>query len=261
MNQFNFLKKYSKFEILQFISSLQAFSENSSHFLRLSVLQKNAMLKCKGNKHLNIYDVSKEIERHYAFDVKTDPQEFMFVELVHTPKGSYKVFTGSLSNQQYNLTRLLYIAKVTNINSRLLNIIYLLLDISDQLATKFGYARYEAGNKESEKIYYPNYKEYTQLTKSLLLTKSELSYLLEKYELNLNDIEGIVYKELENRKKIKECSQDNNLIDYFPLYKINSDYLILQPSSLLCCAFVKCITILANEMGKKNLKKNIFKIQ
>ena len=40
-----------------------------------------------GRKHLHIPTFQKKIEKNYSHDMYEDPQEYMFVDFVHTPKG------------------------------------------------------------------------------------------------------------------------------------------------------------------------------
>lgn len=101
-----------------------------------------------GRKHLFIPAFQKEIEKNYSHDVNEDPQEYMFVDLVHTPNGSYRVYPGIFTFLQYNLTRLFELAEFEKIEGKAFSPVYALLELSDTLAQKAGMKRYEIGDKE-----------------------------------------------------------------------------------------------------------------
>ena len=147
-NDLSFLSKYRKDEMIRYLSCLHLFPQNSSNILRLSMLLYEILGGKGGRKHLFIPAFQKEIEKNYSHDVNEDPQEYMFVDLVHTPKGSYRVFPGIFTFLQYNLTRLFELAEFEKVEAITLSPVYALLDLSDTLAQKAGMRRYEIGDKE-----------------------------------------------------------------------------------------------------------------
>lgn len=94
----------------------------------------------------------------------------MFVDLVHTPKGSYRVYPGIFTFLQYNLTRLFELAEFEKVETITLSPVYALLELSDILAQKAGMSRYEIGDKEHVEFYCSNYQEAATYERAVIFT-------------------------------------------------------------------------------------------
>ena len=123
--------------------------------------------------------------RHYVAkeDVNMDPQEYMFVDLVHTPKGSYRVYPGIFTFLQYNLTRLFELAEAEHVEAETLSSVYALLELSDTIAQKTGKGRYDMGDKEHVELYCSNYQETNTYESVVSFSKRDLEILFSKYGL------------------------------------------------------------------------------
>lgn len=139
------MRKYRKDELVRYLASLHLYAQNSSNNLRLSMLLYEAMAGKGGKEHIFIPKFQKEIERSYSYDMNEDPQDYLFVDSVHTPRGTYRVFPGIFSYLQYNLTRLFELAEIVQLDERLFKPVYAYLEISDELAERCDYGRYEKG--------------------------------------------------------------------------------------------------------------------
>lgn len=177
----SFLGKYRKDELVRYLASLHLYAQNSSNILRLSMLVYEALCGKGGRKHLHIPTFQKEIEKNYNHDSYEDPQEYMFVDLVHTPKGSYRVFPGIFTYLQYNLTRLFELAEAENVEADALSSVYALLELSDTLAQKAGLGRYEIGDKEHVELYCSNYRETTIYESFVSFPKRDLVIFFSRY--------------------------------------------------------------------------------
>lgn len=256
-NDLSFLSKYRKDEMIRYLSCLHLFPQNSSNILRLSMLLYEILGGKGGRKHLFIPAFQKEIEKNYSHDVNEDPQEYMFVDLVHTPKGSYRVFPGIFTFLQYNLTRLFELAEFEKVEAITLSPVYALLDLSDTLAQKAGMRRYEIGDKEHVEFYSSNYQEVVVYENIVSFTKRDLEQMFSKYGLESSVLQSFVYHS--KRKNIKqfEMTMDGySPIEKKPLYIDEyGNYMVLQPSALLSCAYLQCLDILKEQLGEEKLNR------
>ena len=210
-----------------------------------------------GRKHLFIPAFQKEIEKNYSHDLNEDPQEYMFVDLVHTPKGSYRVYPGIFTFLQYNLTRLFDSAEFEKVDTITLSPVYALLELSDILAQKADMRRYEIGDKEHIEFYCSNYQEVARCESVVTFTKGELERMFSKYGLNPSFIQSLVYQS--KRKDIKHfemMSDGYSPVEKTPLYVDRyGNYVVIQPSALLSCAYLQCLEILKVRLGEDLLNR------
>lgn len=173
----SFLGKYRKDELVRYLASLHLYAQNSSNILRLSMMVYEVLCGKGGRKHLHIPTFQNEIEKNYNHDMNEDPQEYMFVDLVHTPKGSYRVYPGIFTYLQYNLTRLFELAEDEHIEAGTLSSVYALLDLSDIIARKTEMGRFEMGDKEHVELYCSNYQKTTTYESVVSFPKRDMEML------------------------------------------------------------------------------------
>lgn len=253
----SFLGKYRKDELVRYLASLHLYAQNSSNILRLSMLVYEALCGKGGRKHLHIPTFQKEIEKNYNHDSYEDPQEYMFVDLVHTPKGSYRVFPGIFTYLQYNLTRLFELAEAENVEADALSSVYALLELSDTLAQKAGLGRYEIGDKEHVELYCSNYRETTIYESFVSFPKRDLVILFFRYGLEPSFIQTLVYhSRSRDVKQFKMTMDGYSPVEKTPLYADEQgNYVVIQPSALLSCAYLHCLEILRERLGEESLNR------
>ena len=253
----SFLAKYRKDELVRYLASLHLYAQNSSNILRLSMMVYEALCGKGGRQHLHIPTFQKEIEKNYNHDMNEDPQEYMFVDQVHTPKGSYRVYPGIFTFLQYNLTRLFELAEDEHIEAGALSSVYALLELSDTLAQKTGMGRYEMGDKEHVELYCSNYQETTTYESVVSFTRRNLEMFFSKYGLEPSFIQTLVYhSRSKDIKQFKMTREGYSPVEKMPLYADElGNYVVIQPSALLSCAYIHCLEILRERLGEESLKR------
>lgn len=252
---FDFLKQYQRKDLLRYLSCISFLPDNSSHAYKISMLTYYTLLKRGGKKHLYIPSFRRDVIKHYSFEPQEDPQENLFVDCVHTPKGSFRVFLGIFSCLQYNLTRLLEVAEYMKMPLRKLGIVYALLELSDNIANKLGYKRYEAGINLSDEIEFSDKNSIDEVYQKIKITSNDIRHLCEKYHLHCVDIKHLIYHN--NRRKLK-CFLENmlgySIIEKAPflLYR-PGEFLPLYPSAILCAAYRECLNVLRTSLGYDEL--------
>lgn len=252
MSDYSFIDKYRKEELVRYLACLHLFPQNSSNVLRLSKLLYKALGKKEGKSHLFIPKFHSEIERYYPFDMNEDPQEYLFVDTVHTKRGSYRVFPGVFSCLQYNLTRMFELAEIAKIEDDLLATVYAILRISDELAKRCGYRRYEKGVPEFKGLYCSNYKEIEDFEKRVRFASSELENLFLNLGVNKSLLQNLICSAKKKEIRSFRFALDGySPIEKNPLFKTETgDVIVLQPSALLSAAYLLCLDILKQHIGE-----------
>ena len=184
-----------------------------------------------------------------------DPQERLFVETVNTPIGSYKVFSAFYLTHKNLLSQLLFLANKVKFEQSKLALVYVILEISNEIADRFNYGRNVCGKFDSESVYYSNYKEYGMRESYNCFSKTNLNAILSKYQ-----VEGKYLQPLMPCMKRKEYDIElshlghSDTFELHPFLKLNNgDYLVLFPANLLRLAYRLCYGIIAKDFGEKNL--------
>ena len=139
--------------MLKYLSYLSVQQENSSFCYRLEMALVEAYLMWRRGK----YDwkfIDRILEK--GNPQLEDPQERLFVETVNTPIGSYKVFSAFYLTHKNLLSQLLFLAHKKKIEERKLSIVYVILEISNEIADRFNYGRNVVGKYDAESVYYSN---------------------------------------------------------------------------------------------------------
>ena len=240
-DNFEFLDNLDKEDALLNISALHLCRENSPFAKHLSRLILQTLLHSKGSEKCSIKTLTNIISKNFVEITFEDPQEYLFVDCVHINQKTYRVFPGVFSHLQYDIKRIFTILRKDNVKlSPEVHLALFLLNLSDLLAEKMSYQRYDIGCPNNEKLFVPN----NDIIKELLIyDKKELEVLLEHNGCDINDISKILYRH--DSSLLKEFDEQMNgfsIIEQNPIYKTsNGKYLILQPSALLTAA--SCIIL------------------
>jgi len=259
----SFLHKYNKIDMIQFLSFLMSMRENSSYLKQIHLLLREAVLYCNGNKHIDILEFEKEININWDYNSEIEPQEDMFIETISTTNGSFSTYTG-LSEYHYNLEVLLEIASYYKITDYDLRVVYLLLDISNNLIKDSGLSRYEIGDNESVSITFPPKDTYQKGKSNLVLERESVQNILNKFDLSYSNIIELIYNpQKSNQVLMNRTFEENNPLDYYPFYYMNNgDLLIIYPESLLTTAYTITVNIyLQNGFTESKLISTFFNYQ
>ena len=259
----SFLHKYDKIDMIQFLSFLMSMRENSNYLKQIHLLLREAILSCNGNKHIDILEFEKEINANWDYNSETESQKDMFIETISTPNGSFSTYTG-LSEYHYNLKVLLEIASYYKITDYDLRVVYLLLDISNNLIIDSELSRYEIGDNESVSMTFPSKDTYQKGKSNLVLEQERIQNILNKFDLPYSNIIELIYNPQKSDQVLMSSTfEENNPLDYCPFYYMNNgDLLIISPESLLTTAYAIIVNIyLQNGFTERKLISTFFNYQ
>ena len=256
-NNLSFMDKYRKDELVSYLASLHLFSQNSSFGWRMSVLLYKALGSDGGNSALSTLQLQKDIERYYPSDMNEDPQEYLFVDMVHTGRGSFRVFPGLFSYLQYNLSRLFELSEIEKIDGDCFAPVYALLGLSDRLALQCGYGRYEKGEPEREQLYFPTGAELERYIERISFSRSDLSAVFIESGADASIIDQLIcHANREEFEDFQFCQSGFSPIERTPFYGTGDGRLVvLQPSALLSAAYLICLEVIKSKIGVEKLNK------
>ncbi len=242
---FSFLGNYKKDELVRYLASLFLFEQNSSHIIQASTLLYNALTMDGGDEAFCAEGFEKKVSQYYPYDMMEDPQGFMYVDTVHSQKGTFRVFPGNFAYLQYNLTRLFMVAMTKEINDDTFGEVYALLDLSDQIAQRCGFARYEKGDSNYGELFLPNDEQSHEKQLSMIFTQKELERTFAKYGQSWEEAEQNIYYNnttaIEQYFETRDCYSP---IETTPFYLLDSgEFLVIEPSALLTSAYLRCLSI------------------
>ena len=235
--------------MLKYLSYLSVLQENSSLCYRLEMALVEAYLQWRRGK----YDWSRIDRILEDGNPQEDPQERLFVETVNTPTGSYKVFSAFYLTHKYLLSQLLFLAHKEKIDQSKLAIVSAILEISNEIAERFNYDRNVCGKYDAVSVYTSNYKEYGKGGSYNCFSKTEVSSILAKYQVEEKHLQPLLLC-LKRKEYEKELSQlgHSDTFELHPFLKLdNGEYLVMFPANLLRLAYRLCYGILVKELGEK----------
>ena len=255
--KYKFYHNLKRDKMLKYLSYLSVLQENSRFCYRLEMALIEAYLMWKRGKHdwLHIDRILEYGNPH------EEPQERLFVETVNTPIGSYKVFSAFYLTHKYLLSQLLFLAHKEKIDQSKLAIVYVILEISNEIADRFNYGRNVCGKYNAESVYTSNYKEYSKCESYNCFSKAEVNSILAKYQVEEKYLQPLLLY-LKRKEYEKELSQLGHS-DTFKLHPFleldNGEYLVMFPANLLRLAYRLCYGILVKELGEKTFLSSIEK--
>ena len=238
--------------MLKFLSYLSVQQENSSFCYRFetAIIEAYLMWRHKKNDWSHIDRILECGNPQFE-----DPQERLFVETVHTPIGSYKVFSAFYLTHKFLLSQLLFLSQKEKIDQSKLALVYTILEISNVIADRYNYSRNICGKYNAENVYTSNYREYGNCESYNCLSEVDIKTIFAKYKVDEKFFQSLILSLRRNEYK-KELSQFGHCdtFELHPFLKLNSgEYLVLFPANLLRLAYKFCYGILVKELGEKNL--------
>lgn len=250
--QYKFYHNLKGDKMLKYLSYLSVQQENSSFCYRLEMALAKAYLMWKRGKY--DWKLIDGILEKGSLQLE-DPQERLFVETVNTPIGSYKVFSAFYLTHKNLLSQLLFLARKEKIEQSKLALVYVILELSNEIADRFSYGRNVCGKYDAESVYYSNYKEYSKHESYNCFCKAELNAILSKYQVDVKCLQSLILcmSKKEYEKELYQLGH-SDIFELHPFLQFdNGDYLVLFPANLLRLSYKLCYGIMAKDLGEKRL--------
>lgn len=250
--QYKFYHNLKGDKMLKYLSYLSVQQENSSFCYRLEMALAKAYLMWKRGKY--DWKLIDGILEKGSLQLE-DPQERLFVETVNTPIGSYKVFSAFYLTHKNLLSQLLFLARKEKIEQSKLALVYVILELSNEIADRFSYGRNVCGKYDAESVFYSNYKEYSKHESYNCFCKAELNAILSKYQVDVKCLQSLILcmSKKEYEKELYQLGH-SDIFELHPFLQFdNGDYLVLFPANLLRLSYGLCYGIMAKDLGERRL--------
>jgi hypothetical protein len=226
------ISKYDPIKMASAFAVMLTKKELQSNCLRLEALVHVCLLCCKGYKN----PTQKIVMRLYTkfgegyFGMMEDPAEDVFVSLVTTPVGSFRIFEGLWESAAYYLQRVLnVIENMPDIGPyvQFKRSVVALLRLSDAVACRVNVDRYTLGNENTVASLPLEILSRLKDTRSIAFHISELS----RYDI---DIDGLV-PFMFTRDMLDGLSYEeigHSTLERRPLVRNSNHIYVLLPSSI-----------------------------
>jgi hypothetical protein len=233
-----FFEKYNSFDLLQTFAGLSLVSENHGKNVRLELLA----LSTLQNFNTKTVKVSREdlgnfLEKKYSSNHAEELPVNLFTDLVTFYGGDYLIFPGITENSSFLLTNLLAaifhwpnsnIRKEVKVNCR--NAISFILALSDTIALRLGYIRYQEGTSTQKLIFIPSEIRLDKLKTSVIFSSNDINQLCQDHVVSKEVINEFLIN-LNSTDFHSEHVEESPLI-LTPLIKIDDKVLVASPSTL-----------------------------
>lgn len=233
-----FFEKYNTIELLKIFSGLSLLPENHGKYIRLEELERTSILNFNIKKETPSAQTLKEfLDENYPSHHLEDPQNNIFTDLVTFYGGDYLLFPGITENGSFILENLFtaifqwpdsgipnyYISNCSHAAS-------FVLAISNTIATRLGYKRYQVGKAMDNTIVVSNDEILNQLKAAVTFTTQDIEQLC---------IDHKIAKEVINEFLIDLSSPDlsspyleESPLIYKPILSIDDEFIIVSPATL-----------------------------
>ncbi|MGZ3871881.1 MAG: YecA family protein [Mucilaginibacter sp.] len=239
-------------DLLKTFAGLSVLPQNHGKYFRLeqlilhSILQANANQATPERTALKAF-LDADFESHYMEDICVNT----FTDLNTFFGGDYLTFPGITENGQEILTNLF--AAIFHwpdsgipswFKSNVKHASFLILGLSDSIAKRLNYTRYQEGEATESALFVPDEDSLEAVKNAVTFTNEEVEALLREYGIAGEALEAFVIdpKEITSRTLYLE----RNPVLYRPILKTEEGYIVLSPASL-CLALTDFIWSMASE--------------
>lgn len=243
-------------DTLKYLAVLQCQKENSAYICRLGLTIYKSIIQIQKTGKVCWQNINKYLDT--GFPIYEGPQESLFTEMVHTPMGSYNIFTGMYKIYSYNLSQMMYLAHRLGLPAHYFSEVLFFLEVSNLIVQRAGIPRYTLGEPYAATITKLSKEQFDIEKDNVCFTQSDLYKITQKLGLEDAALRKYIFEGSTN--KLEDDFSKNgfsNIIESHPFYTLKDGrFLILQPCSLLRCAYNACVITF-----DKYIKRNRFKIE
>ena len=233
-----FFQKYNSFDLLQSIAGLTITPENHGKYVRMELIAQEIIRGYNTNKEFSSPDTLKTfLDKFYPSNHLEDPPVNLFTDLITFYDGDYLIFPGITENGSFILSNLLtaiFHYPDTNISEKFKNncihAASFILCVSNAIAMKLGYTRYQDGEETESEIFFQNNEQLNKLKEAVTFSSDEMNQLLkenliakEALQLFLADI---------NSPDFKTAYVEESPLLYKPILYTEEKYLVVSPATL-----------------------------
>lgn len=230
--------KYNSSDLLKKIAGLSVMSINHSKYVRLELLTLEILQYFNSNAEIIPFDELKnELDLNYSSHPAEDPPNNLFTDLITYYGGDYLIFPGISEGGVFHVASLLgainqwpnsgipqdYVDSTGHVAR-------LFLNISNAIAQRLNYKRYQASTGIGLNLDVPNYANWESLKKAVTFTKVEMEALLIENSIDPRALNQFLIQP----KEIKDIEIESSPLQLKPIYYDHKaeEYIIVAPYNL-----------------------------
>jgi hypothetical protein len=247
-----FLSEHNTTELIKIFAGLSVLPENHGKYFRLEQLITHALIQAHAKTSTpERADLKHFLDRHFKSHYMEDVCINTFTDLITFYGGDYLTFPGITENGQEILTNLftaIFQWPESGIpswfRSNVTHASFLILSISDKIAKRMNYERYQEGEVTENALFVPDQAGIDRIEQAVTFTNEEMEALLSEYQIAPEALESFLL----DREAItaRTLYLDHSPVLYKPILKTDEGYIILSPSTL-CLALSDFIWAMAAE--------------
>jgi len=233
-----FFEKYNSLDLLQSIAGLTLLPENHGKYVRMELLAQEIISSYNTSGEFASSETLKDfLDKEYPSNHLEDPPVNLFTDLITFYGGDYLIFPGITENGSFILTNQLISIfhfpdnKIPEqFKSNCSHVTSLILCISNEIATKLGYKRYQDGTAEKDEIHFPTNEHLNTLKEAVTFSEDEMKHLLMENRIvqaALKEFLVDIHSEDFSSPHIEESP-----LLYKPILHIDGKYIIVSPATL-----------------------------
>lgn len=233
-----FLNKYGTIDLLQSIAGLSLLPNNHGKNIRLDQLLLEILRNFSTKTTtLDASSLKSFLNREYSSEIMEDVPVNMFTDLITFYGGDYLVFPGITENGTFVISNLLtavfqwpYSKIPKSFVDKCRHVVVLILAISNEMANRLEYTRYQEGKAEEVEIFVPKAEDLSKINSVVKFSDKELEILSKQKYFDKKVISEFLFDFKTLNLPITNFN-DNPLLNK-PIIKIDGGYIIASPTTL-----------------------------
>jgi SEC-C motif-containing protein len=234
----SFFDQYNSIDLLKAFAGLTLLPQNHGKNVRFEELSRRCLRSFNDDKLAVSYAaLTTFLNENYPFHYMEDPVTNLFTDLVTFYGGDYIIFPGITEGGSYVLSKLL--TAIYNwpdsgipdwFKNNCMHVSLLILNLSDRVATRLGYSRYQFEEVKSNLISIPNSTILEELKAAVTFSEEEMEQLLQAEQIARETLDMFVL-EINDPDLANEHIEESPLLTK-PIIHHNGEYIITSPATL-----------------------------
>lgn len=233
-----FFDKYNSIDLIKTFAGLTLLSQNHGKNIRFEELSRRTLISYNEDMPAASFsELEAFLNTKYASHYLEDPVTNLFTDLVTFHGGDYIIFPGITEGGSYVPSMLLtaiYNWPDSGISNQFKNncmhASLLILNLSNIVAKRLGYSRYNYQEVEDCQISFPSSVSLEELKSAVTITEKEMEQLLQKEKIAREAL-AIFVLDINDPELANEHIENSPLLTK-PIIHYNGEYVIASPATL-----------------------------
>jgi len=234
----SFFDQYNSIDLLKSFGGLTLLPQNHGKNIRFEELSRRCLRSFNDDKPtVSLAAFTTYLNENYPSHYLEDPVTNLFTDLVTFYGGDYIIFPGITEGGTYVLSKLLtaiYNWPDSDIpdhfKSNCMHASLLMLNLSDRVANRLGYGRYQFEEVENHLISIPSSARFEELKAAVTFFDEEMAQLLQEEQIAKEALDMFVL-DINDPDLANEHIEESPLLTK-PIIYHNGEYIITSPATL-----------------------------